>query len=209
VAAAVSRSTRSSSPLAAVRAGKAALRRTARATRDALPADERARAARAIAARLDADVFASLAPGVLIALYAGKGTEVDTAAAADLALARGLALAYPRVLPGQRRLAFHRVTPAELVHGTFGILEPAASAPEIDPATAAVVLLPGLAFDRHGTRLGWGQGHYDATFAGAAVLRVGVAYESQLVEHLPADEHDVPVHLIATEIALHRPGGPG
>jgi 5-formyltetrahydrofolate cyclo-ligase len=190
-------------------AEKATLRRAARAARDALSASARADAARAAAARLDAEVLARLPAGALVVLYAAKGSEVDTTAVAEAALRRGLVLAYPRVLVGDRELAFHRAGPGDLAPGVFGIPEPAATAPAVDPHTAALVVLPGLAFDRTGVRLGWGQGHYDATFAGADVLRVGLAYESQLVDHLPADEHDVHVHLIATDLALHRPGGPG
>ena len=187
---------------------KASLRRAARDARDAIPPPMRAEAAAAVAARIDAELLAGLAAGTTIALYAAKGSELDTRAVAAAALGRGLVLAYPRVIPGSRRLLFHRATPDVLVPGIFGILEPPAAAPEVDPAAAALVLLPGLAFDRSGVRLGWGQGHYDATLAsaGAEVVRVGVAFESQLVDQLPHDEHDVPVHLIATEVALHRPG---
>jgi 5-formyltetrahydrofolate cyclo-ligase len=187
---------------------KSALRRAARARRDAVPTSERAPAAIAAAAHLDRDVLASLVPGALVALYAAKSSEVDTTAIGAAALARGLAVAYPRVVAGDRRLAFHRASPTELAPGTFGLLEPPASAPVVPPHAFAVVVLPGLAFDRRGNRLGWGQGHYDATLADAQVLRVGLAYESQLVDQLPADEHDVPVHLIATEVAVHRTGAP-
>jgi 5-formyltetrahydrofolate cyclo-ligase len=186
------------------RPDKAALRRAARAARNALSVDFRRAAAAAAAAHLDAGVLASLPAGALIAVYAAKGSEMATDDIAAAALARGLALAYPRVVAGARRLAFHRAHPADLAPGTFGIPEPAISAPEVDPTTAALVLLPGLAFDRRGVRLGWGQGHYDTTLAGVHVARVGFAFESQLVDRLPADEHDVPVHMIATEVGLHR-----
>jgi 5-formyltetrahydrofolate cyclo-ligase len=189
-------------------AEKSALRRAARASRDAVPVETRPGAAIAAAAHLDREVLAGLAPGALIALYAAKSSEIDTTAIGAAALARGLAVAYPRVVPGDRRLAFHRASPADLAPGTFGLLEPPASAPIVPPHAFAVVVLPGLAFDRRGNRLGWGQGHYDATLADAQILRVGLAYESQLVDQLPADEHDVPVHLIATEVAVHRTSDP-
>jgi 5-formyltetrahydrofolate cyclo-ligase len=189
-------------------AEKSALRRAARASRDAVPVETRPGAAIAAAAHLDREVLAGLAPGALIALYAAKSSEIDTTAIGAAALARGLAVAYPRVVPGDRRLAFHRASPADLAPGTFGLLEPPPSAPVVTPHTMAVVVLPGLAFDRRGNRLGWGQGHYDATLADAQILRVGLAYESQLVDQLPADEHDVPVHLIATEVAVHRTSDP-
>ncbi len=184
------------------------MRRRARALRDRVAFIDRATAAAAVAVRLDAKVLARLPSGSIIALYAAKGSELDTTPLASAADARGLVLAYPRIVAGTRRLAFHASGPADLAAGTFGILEPRPDAPIIDPRAAALVVLPGLAFDRRGHRLGWGQGHYDATLAGANVLRVGIAYESKLIDRLPADEHDVPVHLIATEVALHRPGNP-
>lgn len=196
------------SRVAPTAADKSALRRAARAARDAVPVAARPGAAIAAASHLDREVLAGLAPGALVALYAAKSSEVDTTAIGAAALARGLAVAYPRVVAGDRRLAFHRASPADLAPGTFGLLEPPPSAPLVAPDAMAVVVLPGLAFDRRGNRLGWGQGHYDATFADAQVLRVGLAYESQLVDQLPADEHDVPVHLIATEVAVHRTGDP-
>lgn len=185
---------------------KAALRRAARARRDSVGPVERAAKVDAITALIDAELLAPLAPGALVCLYDAIASEVPTRAIAARALARGLALAYPRIIRGELALALHRATPEELAPGTLGILEPSPSAPAAAPADCALVLLPGLAFDRHGARLGWGRGHYDATFASAPdQVRAGVAYESQLVENIPTDEHDLHVHFIVTEAGVHRP----
>jgi len=191
-----------------VAAEKRALRVEHRARRDALPAAIRAAAAAAITTRVERELLATLPAGAIVCLYDAIGTEVPTRAIAERALARGLVLAYPRLVRGQLPLALHRATPDQLAAATLRIPEPPSSAPEIDAVEIAVVLLPGLAFDRRGARLGWGRGHYDATFADApTAVRVGVAFESQLVARLPTDEHDLFVHLIATEAALHRCGG--
>jgi len=189
---------------AAVAVEKAATRAAMRARRDAIPADQRAAAAAAIAARVDAEVLATLPAGAVIALYDAIGSEVATRALADRAVARGLALAYPRVVPGAHRLALHRATPAELRPGTWRIPEPDAATPEISPDLLALIVVPGLAFDRRGARLGWGRGHYDATLGAAPCPRIGLAYDAQLVDHLPTDDHDLFVQIIATEVALLR-----
>jgi len=188
---------------ASIAAAKAALRHEARARRDAIPLTARAVAADEIADR--ADVFlAALPSGAIICLYDAIGSEVSTRQIAARALARGLGVAYPRVVPGTLVLALHRATPAELAPGTLGIQEPAATAPTVRPPDIALVLLPGLAFDRRGARLGWGRGHYDATFAGASErTRLGLAFETQLVDRLPTDEHDLTCHRIVTEAAVH------
>ncbi len=182
---------------------KAALRRSARSTRDALPPQLRADAADAITARVDEGVLAHLPPGALLCLYDGLGSEVPTRDIAARAVARGLELVYPRVRPGGLHLALHRATPATLAPGTWGIHEPGADAPEVNPREIAAVLLPGLAFDLRGNRLGFGRGHYDATFAAAPDrLRVALAFEAQLVDSLPSGPHDLAVHVIVTERAL-------
>jgi 5-formyltetrahydrofolate cyclo-ligase len=184
---------------------KAAERNDARVRRDSVPPAARAAAAEQIAAHADAAVLAELPRGAVVCLYDAIASEVATRPLAARARARGLALAYPRIVRGQLALALHRATPDALVPGTLGILEPPVDAPAVAPGDCAAVLMPGLAFDRAGARLGWGRGHYDATFAGVSLRRIGIAYESQLVDRLPTDEHDLPVHLIVTEAGVHRP----
>ena len=72
-------------------------------------------------------------------------------------------------------------------------------------ADIAAFVVPGLAFDRAGGRLGWGRGHYDATLAAAspAALRIGLAYERQLVPQVTREAHDMALHIIITEVATH------
>lgn len=194
--------TPSDSPTATV--AKGALRRAAIARRDALPADVRAAADRAITARVVPLIVARIPTGVCVGLFASKGSEIDTAALDAALRAAGFAIAYPRVVAHTRALAFHVTAPDALVtHGTFGLREPADAAPAIAVADVAAFLLPGLAFDRAGNRLGWGRGHYDATLAASSALRIGLAYEAQLVDAVPTEPHDVPLALVITERAAY------
>jgi 5-formyltetrahydrofolate cyclo-ligase len=179
-------------------------RRTVLSRRDALTAEARAAASAAITVSTS-QLLAELAPGSIVALYAPKGTEVDTAPLDAYARAHGLRIGYPRIVAGERRLAFHEVTIAELVPATFGLREPVASAASIELADVAAVIVPGLAFDRAGGRIGWGRGYYDATLSAApAATRIGLAFECQLVDHVPHDPHDALVHYVVTETSIYR-----
>lgn len=98
-------------------------------------------------------------------------------------------------------LSLHLVeNPAELVEGSFGILEPCMKAP-IAEEKADIILIPGLAFDRSGVRLGRGAGYYDRLLAGFHGLRVGVCFEELVFERIPAEAHDVSMDFVMT------PGG--
>jgi len=175
-----------------------------RVRRDALGADERAAASTRIAASVDAVLGERFVAGQVLALYAAKGTEVETQAIAEHAARRGLVLVYPRVADAARALTFHEVTAAELEVAHYGIREPKASVAPIALERVAAFVIPGLAFDRDGGRVGWGRGHYDATLAHApGALRIGLAFECQLVDHVPRDPHDIAMNLIITEIATH------
>jgi len=146
-----------------------------------------------------------LSPGAVVALYSAKGSEVDTARIDGFARGRGLVVAYPRVIAKERQLAFHAVTLDELAPSRFGLREPNADAPGVALTDIAAFMVPGLGFDRSGGRIGWGRGHYDATLAVASpdALRVGLAYEFQLIEHVAREAHDVALHIIITEVSTH------
>lgn len=102
---------------------------------------------------------------------------------------------------GPAILTLHRLDPADLVLHRFGFLQPSPVAPMVAGDLIDLVLVPGLAFDLHGHRLGFGMGYYDRLLATlhADVPRIGVVPASLLVPRLPAEEHDVRMTHLATE----------
>jgi len=103
----------------------------------------------------------------------------------------------PRVVEGWR-MTLHPYDPTRLIRHRFGMLEPAADLPVADPATLDLVLVPGVAFDRRGGRLGFGGGYYDRFLLTTAALRVGIAYDNCLADALPCDEHDQRMDWVVT-----------
>lgn len=103
----------------------------------------------------------------------------------------------------------HRVDdPADLRRGPLGVWEPVAGrCAEMHPSELDIVLVPGLAFSkRDGARLGRGGGFYDRLLArpDTPALRVGVAFEAQLVGHIPCEPHDRRVQALVTEAGFHE-----
>ncbi len=177
------------------------------ALRDALTPGTREAASRQIADRANALLDATLPVGSVIALYAAKGTEVETRDIDGHAGAHGMRVAYPRIVPGDRRLAFHEASRQALVAARFGLREPRTDAPAIGLDQITAFVIPGIAFDRAGGRVGWGRGYYDATLeAVPAALRIGLAFECQLVDHIAREAHDIPVNYIITEVATYAVG---
>ncbi|MCW5803916.1 MAG: 5-formyltetrahydrofolate cyclo-ligase [Deltaproteobacteria bacterium] len=142
----------------------------------------------------------------IVALYCAKGSEVGTTELDRAVRAAGRRVAYPRVGDG-RALTFHTVGRDELAPGRFGLCEPAPQAATVELAEIGAVVVPGLAFDHSGARIGWGRGHYDATLAAMPrAWRVGVAFACQMVDELPNEPHDERMHVIVTEAATYVVG---
>jgi 5-formyltetrahydrofolate cyclo-ligase len=114
---------------------------------------------------------------------------------------------------GLLRAAPIRDLAADLKPGAFGILEPDADRTgSVEWSSIQVAVLPGLAFDLLGYRLGRGAGHYDRSLAALlpGARRIGLAFECQVVERLPVEPHDLAVDRVVTEeriISPPRPGG--
>ena len=179
--------------------GKAELRRAASALRRAAHAQGQGEACTRL---LDA-----LAPhlGRPVSGYWPIGTEIDPRPALE-ALARHGPVGLPVVEGRTRPLAFRRWRPGEaLVPGGFGTSVPKADA----PITPEVLIVPLLAFDRRGHRLGYGGGFYDRTLAAlracGPVLAVGFAFAAQRVEALPTEPTDAALDMIVTEGGIVRP----
>ncbi|MDE2745277.1 MAG: 5-formyltetrahydrofolate cyclo-ligase [Chloroflexota bacterium] len=95
--------------------------------------------------------------------------------------------------------------PSDLVDAAFGLREPDPElAPPVDPQVADLIVVPGVAFDVEGGRLGMGGGYYDRFLAQASAPAVGLAFEMQLVDALPMSAYDHRVDLIVTELRVIR-----
>lgn len=135
--------------------------------------------------------------------YAARSWEVDPSSVLRAARASGRRVYYPRV--EGTMLRFRQAGPEELAAGRFGIMEPPVDGPVLDRSVGRVTfLIPGVAFDRRGTRLGSGWGYYDRAlpeYAGRSTW-IGMVFDRYFAEYLPRDPWDVPVHLVATETGL-------
>jgi 5-formyltetrahydrofolate cyclo-ligase len=160
--------------------------------RECLPAEEVAAASAALCRRLAAWPVLREARAVLT--YLAFRNETDLSALFDLL--PHVEWAVPRI-QGQRLLV-HPYDPARLVRHRFGMLEPAPDLPVIEPGTLDVVLVPGVAFDRQGGRLGFGGGYYDRFLPTTPALRVAATYDECLREALPCAAHDQRMDWVVT-----------
>lgn len=175
------------------------MRADARARRDALPAYAREDGSRRIAERAIA-LAETLKPGV-VAAYRAIRTEVVPDAVVAWAFAQNLVVVLPAI-GADGNLSFRRYREGDvLLAGPFGTAAPARNAAEIDPD---LVIVPMMAFDREGTRLGHGRGYYDRAVwklhaRGVRPALVGVAFSVQEVGPIPAEAHDARMDWIVTE----------
>jgi 5-formyltetrahydrofolate cyclo-ligase len=159
------------------------------------------------AAALAAQVGAlALAPGAVVAGYAAFRDEADPALVLDVLAGRGHPLALPALIGKGLPLTFRcwRRSDALVIH-PYGMAEPHPDCPEVTPD---VLLVPLLAFDAEGYRLGYGGGYYDRTLetlrAGRTVQAIGIAYAGQKVAVVPHSEHDQRLDAVLTEAGLTR-----
>ena len=172
---------------------KAKLRRRMRSVRRAALTDGAARAAAEVLLANAGD------PEGPVGLFHPLPTELSTLPLASALHARGIPLALPTVVGEGRPLVFRRWVPGDaLVAGAFGVLEPSSSAPVVLPRTLVVPL---LAFDDHGGRIGYGGGYYDRTIASLHphVFTIGWGLEAQRVTAVPMEATDVRLDAVATE----------
>ena len=140
----------------------------------------------------------------IIYCYMSFKDEADTASIIDESLRLGKQVALPRV-SGKRKMEFFFISgQKDLVTGFMGIKEPAGYCLEASaPSEDALVLLPGLAFDRSGARLGYGGGFYDTYLAKhAGCKKAALAYSAQIAPEIPTEPVDVKTDMIITEKEL-------
>jgi len=194
-------------PLPSLVEEKRVLRRAMSDRRAALAPEERADRSRQAARRLAE--MPELAGARAVAGFLAVRSEIDPAEALAEVGRRGATVVYPRVSAGQPRLRFHWVAgPDDLRPGAYGILEPQEACPEVAPRDLDVILLPGLAFDAAGRRLGYGGGYYDEVGGlvrreGRALL-LGVGFDFQVIDRCPAGDGDVTIDGVVTDARVVR-----
>jgi len=101
------------------------------------------------------------------------------------------------------RMTFHAYDPSTLLLHPLGMLEPDPESPVTVPDDIDCVLVPGLAFDRSGWRLGYGGGFYDRFLTGFKGASAGITYDRLLFDNVPHDSHDIPVQYVVTESGIY------
>ena len=135
-------------------------------------------------------------------LFLGVGDEPDTLPLIRALHREGKRVLLPRCIPG-RRMECRRFTPElPLVSSPFGIPEPPSESELVPPGEIGFALVPALCYDRRGYRLGHGGGYYDRWLAGFSGFSVGLCRDLLLQSLVPAEEHDLPVHMVVTETLL-------
>ncbi|MEP6828839.1 MAG: 5-formyltetrahydrofolate cyclo-ligase [Rhizomicrobium sp.] len=142
-----------------------------------------------------------IAAGTIVAGYHAHHDEADPALLLQALAQTGAHIAFPRVVAKDAALEFHRIPDGEIMNpGAHGIHEPLAHWPRVVPA---ILLVPLLAYDDDGYRLGYGGGYYDRTLAALPGARaIGIAYAGQRMDFLPRDAHDYPLNAILTQTGL-------
>lgn len=186
-------------------ADKAALRRAARQRRSAIPKCQRQRAA----ARAARALLSALPRSARVAVYLSMASELPTEPLIDALRRAGHWIYVPLTLRDSslRFVPLHGTTPLRR-RGRLRLLEPCVTRPRLGARALDVIVLPLLAFDTSGTRLGNGGGYYDRTLAGPRIgrkpLRIGHAYAAQEMTGLPRERWDVTLDAVVTERGLRR-----
>lgn len=181
-----------------------AQRRAMASVRDAIGPERRAQASRCLVENLLGLEEYQCACGVMS--YMPISSEADVEEFNRRALADGKALYLPVSLEGGQMFASRLRGMDRLRTGRYGVREPERDEPAPRGAIQLIVI-PGLAFDRQGGRMGYGAGYYDRFLPHLAARRVGVCFEAQLVERVPMGAHDVPMEILVTERGVYRPAG--
>ena len=186
------------SEIATIETEKLRLRREATARRDALPAGERTAAAETIAGR---KFPLTITPGVIVSGFMPLKSEINPLPLMQKLAQSGARLALPTIAGRGRPLIMRAWQWGEaLDRGQWDIREPKPEAAEVEPD---ILLVPLLAFDRSGHRVGYGAGYYDMTInrlrSHKPVTAIGIAFAVQEVAAVPATPRDARLDLVLTE----------
>jgi 5-formyltetrahydrofolate cyclo-ligase len=180
---------------------KAELRKRLRGVRATMPSEACAKRSARIVSRLEAHPAVLAAKSVALFWPIVEKHEVDLRPLDTSLRARGVSIAYPWIDPETRAMTFRFSAAEALAERGFGFCEPEPAAPEASRAEIDVIVVPAIAIDPTGHRIGYGAGFYDRTivrFSPPAVT-IGVAFDFQLVVEIPFTEHDVALAHVVTD----------
>jgi 5-formyltetrahydrofolate cyclo-ligase len=183
---------------------KGELRTRMRSLRRTLPAETRLEKSYRICAFLQE--IEPVLQARVVGSFLAMSTEVDLAAFVGWLQARGQSVAVPRIAADGKSLEFCLLDSAlTLEQHPLGFVQPSGVHPTIATSELDVVLVPALAIDLRGYRVGYGQAFYDRTLPQATrAVRIGVAFDFQLVPEVPDTPGDEPVHMVVTDKQIHR-----
>lgn len=136
--------------------------------------------------------------------YWSTDEEIDTHAILADARQRGKRVCVPKCMKGHRMIARQICSEADLTEQTFGIPEPGAQCPEIAPEEIDLCLVPALACDASGIRLGYGGGFYDRFLPQTAACRMVLCAQERFLQQVPAEQHDMHCDCVVTENEVMR-----
>lgn len=187
-----------------IRRVKQELRQECLEFRRRMPAEEKAALDAAVLRRILAMPEFQRADAVFT--YVGKPLETDTRGILEAAWKAGLPAAAPRCIPGTRNMEFlAAASEDDLVPGTFGVREPdPLRCRPLRPTERTFCVVPGLAFDPEGFRLGYGKGYYDRFLADFPGVSAGICFTGCIRRKLPRGRYDRPVDFLVTEQYVRR-----
>lgn len=186
-----------------IRSAKNAIREKHKKIRGSIPPDKKRVFDTKICNRIMSLVSYRFAD--VIMLYAPINNEIDISPVAVAAFASGKKVVFPRCIPDTSKMEFHYIGSLdELKPGTMNIPEPDASAPvfkasDITDKNKCLCIIPALAFDKRGYRIGYGKGYYDRYLSRFECIRAGVIYSELFADQLPNGRFDLKVDFIVSE----------
>jgi 5-formyltetrahydrofolate cyclo-ligase len=182
---------------------KSKLRRECLGIRKTLGVEMRAQASHAICARIEA--WSVFQQSQTVLSYMPIKSEVDLTPLMKRHPQKRWAL--PRIIPEENhRMVFHEYHPERMVRHAFGMEEPSPDSPIIHPAEIELALVPGVAFDRRGFRLGYGGGYFDRFLENFQGISAGIVFQALLLDAVPCAGHDIAMQWVITEDGVIEAG---
>ena len=181
---------------------KQALREKIRKDRKAIPANSHAEKSAAIRQKLEA--LPEFAEAQSILMYISKSDEVATHQLTKDCIEAGKKVYVPKV-QDDSLIICPIVGWEQLKPGSFGLLEPCETLDPANPEEVDIILVPGIAFDGRGHRIGYGRGFYDSLLKFTRGSKVGLAFSEQIIDEIPDEEHDVALDMVITDTDIIYP----